>query len=390
MTKSLRVVIVGGSFAAIKTAWDLRKKLDRRHKIVLISNKPKTIVRASFPLVVFEDVPLEDLTIDLAKNFAGTGIDFKQDRLVGVDQANDQIIGDRDKHAFDYLVIATGARHAYELVPGSYEYAKSICDPSRILETKKAILDFGKGDVYAGVTAGFTPCDGPPLEMIMCLDHRLRKIHTRHNTRLNFITDKENLMPPGGPKTWAYLERLFKKRQIAYHLGVELERLDAEYLYFEDGSKKPYNLCLLVPPYRGIKELSDSGLTDERGFVPVLQTTMRSQKCQHDNIYAAGDAAAIPGPKQGHIALMQAGVAAAHIAWRINQKGEVPSYLPEFKCVAYLGGGNGLYMYSQWISDGDVTQLKSGHEPYLSKRKFEKIYFARRGDIGNLHHKMMK
>jgi len=384
------IVIVGGSFGGIKSAWDLRNKLPRRHRITLISDKPETIIRASFPRVVFEDVPLEELALDLARNFKGTGIEFIHDRLVKIDQTGNQIITDEGKRKFDFLVIATGARHAYELIPGSREYAKSICDPSRILETKKAILDFREGDFYSGVGAGYTPCDGPPLEMLMGLDYRLRKLGSRDRARLSFITDKENLLPPGGPTTWIYLEKLLQKREINALLGVELTRLDADCLYFEDGSKKPYNLCLLIPPYRGVKGVHDSGLTDDLGFVPVEQNTMRAQKSENSNIYAVGDAAAIPGPKQGHLALMQAGVAAAHIAWRINRKGEVPSYLPEFKCVMYLGGGKSLQLYSQWMSDGDVEVVKASHQAERSKIKFEELFFSHRGNIGELHRKMIK
>jgi len=162
MKRFFDIIIVGGSFGGIKSAWDLRNKLPRRHRITLISDKPETIIRASFPRVVFEDVPLEELALDLARNFRGTGIEFIPDRLVRIDQTGNQIITAEGKHKFDFLVIATGARHAYELIPGSREYARSICDPSRILETKKAILDFREGDFYSGVGAGYTPCDGPP------------------------------------------------------------------------------------------------------------------------------------------------------------------------------------------------------------------------------------
>jgi sulfide:quinone oxidoreductase len=186
------------------------------------------------------------------------------------------------------------------------------------------------------------------------------------------------------------LENVFKKRNLHALLEVELTKLDSRYLYFEDGSKKPYDLCLVIPPYRGIKQLNDSGLTDEKGFIPVVRNTMRAEHSENYNIYAVGDATAIPGPKQGHLALMQAGVCAAHIAWRINRKGEVPNYLPEFKCVMYLGGGSGLYMYSQWLSDGDVEVAKESREAEISKTKFEKLFFSRRGNIGELHRTMVK
>ena len=390
MKSTFHIIVVGGSFSGVKSAWDLRHKLRRRDRITLISDKPETIFRASFPRVVFEDVPLEELTFDLAKNFDGTGIEFIHDPLVRIDQAGNQIVTVGGSHKFDFLVIATGARHAYELLPGSREYAKSICDPSRILETKKSILDFREGNFYSGVGAGYTPCDGPPLEMLMGLDYRLRKLDCRDRAQLSFITDKDNLLPPGGPTTWTYLKDLFKKRQINALLGVGLTKLDAEYLYFEDSSKKPYDLCLLIPPYRGVKEVEDSGLTDDLGFIPVEPNTMRAQKSENANIYAVGDATAIPGPKQGHLALMQAGVAAAHIAWRINKKGEVPSYLPEFKCVMYLGGGKSLQLYSQWMSDGDVEIVRASRQAELSKIRFEKLFFEKHGDIGELHRKMIK
>ena len=62
-----------------------RNKLPRRHRITLISDKPEMIIQASFPRVVFEDIPLEELALDLAMNFKGTGIQFIHDRLVKID-----------------------------------------------------------------------------------------------------------------------------------------------------------------------------------------------------------------------------------------------------------------------------------------------------------------
>jgi hypothetical protein len=54
------------------------------------------------------------------------------------------------------------------------------------------------------------------------------------------------------------------------------------------------------------------------------------------------------------------------------------------------GGGNGLYLYSQYISDGDVQEIKLGPETYQSKIRFEQIFLEKNGDIGELHHQMIK
>ena len=84
-------VIVGGSFAGIKAAWDLRHRLADKHRILIISDKPRTTFRASFPRVLFENLDLEEITMDQSENFQDTGIDFVCDQVVAVDQDNDEI-----------------------------------------------------------------------------------------------------------------------------------------------------------------------------------------------------------------------------------------------------------------------------------------------------------
>src|SRR6266852_4241537 len=86
------IIIVGGSFAGIKAAWDLRHLLDEKHRILIISDKPRTIFRASFPRVIFENLDLEKITMDLAENFKGTGIEFICDPMTGIDQEHDEVV----------------------------------------------------------------------------------------------------------------------------------------------------------------------------------------------------------------------------------------------------------------------------------------------------------
>ena len=384
------VIIVGGSFAGIRAAWGLRHLLDDGHRILILSDRPRTTFRASFPRVLFENLDLEKITMDLAENFKNTGIEFICDPMTGVDQEKDEVVCKNRRYHFDYLILATGARHAYEILPDSREFAYSMCDPDRILETRKALLNFKGGEFFAGVGAGYTPCDGPPMEVLMDFDHHLREAGIRDKTRLHYISDKECLLPPGGPDVWRYLDNHFAKREIIVHKEVQLVRLEEKTLHFKDGKTMPYDMCVLVPPYRGIEALRNSGLTNERGFVPMDWNTMRADESIHRNIYAVGDCIGNPGPKQGHLALMQATIAAEHVAWRINRKGSVRAYLPEFRCVMDQGGGNGLYLYSQYISDGDVQEIKLGPETYQSKIRFEQIFLEKNGDIGELHHQMIK
>ncbi len=388
MTKT--ILIIGGSFGSIKAAWTLHHLVEEKHRIIIISDKPRTTFRASFPRVIFENLDPEKITMDLSENFNNTGIEFICDPMTSIDQDNNQVICENNDYQFDYLILATGVRHAYESLPGLREFGLSVCDTSRILETREALLNFDRGNFFAGVSAGFTPCDGPPMEIIMDLHHLLSEKGKRDNVTLNYITDKEKLLPPGGPKIWKYLDEHFNRKNINVHRNVYLTKLDKDTLYFKDGKTMPYDICLLIPPFRGIHELQNSGLIDDRGFVPVHMKNMLAKDSKNKNIYAVGDCIGNPGPKQGHLALMQATIASEHIAWRINQTGIVRMYLPEFSCVMDQGGGIGLYLYSQHMSEGDGLKIELGEEPYKSKIRFEEIFMEKKGDIGELHHQMVK
>ena len=388
MAKS--ILIIGGSFGSIKAAWTLRHLLDEKHRIIIISDKPRTTFRASFPRVIFENLDPEKITMDLSENFKNTGIEFICEPMVSIDQDNNLVICENNNYKFDYLILATGARHAYELLPGSREFGLSVCDTSRIIETREALLNFDRGNFFAGVSAGFTPCDGPPMEIIMNLHHLLSEKGKRDNVKLNYFTGKGQLLPPGGPEVWKYLDEHFDGKNINVHRNVHLIKLDKDTLHFKDGKTMPYDLCLLIPPFRGIHAVQNSDLIDEHGLVPVHLKNMLAKDSKNKNIYAVGDCIGNPGPKQGHLALMQATVASEHISWRINQTGIVRTYLPEFKCVMDQGGGIGLNLYSQYMSEGDGLKIELGEEPYQSKIRFEEIFMEKKGDIGELHHQMVK
>ena len=153
---SKTIIVVGGSFGGIKAAWSLRHLLDVKHRILIISDKTRTTFRASFPRVLFENLDPEKITMDLSNNFNNTGIEFVCDPMTAINQDNNEVICQNNRYPFDYLILATGVQHAYDLLPGSREFGLSVCDPGRILEAREALLNFEKGDFFAGVGAGYT------------------------------------------------------------------------------------------------------------------------------------------------------------------------------------------------------------------------------------------
>jgi hypothetical protein len=42
------------------------------------------------------------------------------------------------------------------------------------------------------------------------------------------------------------------------------------------------------------------------------------------------------------------------------------------------------------MSEGDGLKIELGEEPYKSKIRFEEIFMEKKGDVGELHHQMIK
>jgi len=94
-----------------------------------------------------------------------------------------------------------------------------------------------------------------------------------------------------------------------------------------------------------------------------------------------GDCIGNPGPKQGHLAMMQATIAAEHIAWRVNRKlGK--AYLPEFRCVMDQGAATGSISILNTCRRRCVGN-QTGPEPYQSKIRFEQIFWRRKATSEN-------
>ena len=67
-----------------------------------------------------------------------------------------------------------------------------------------------------------------------------------------------------------------------------------------DEREIPYDLLVSIPLNTGAEVVGKAGLGDELNFIPVNKFTFLSNK--HPNVFALGDAAAVPASKAGSVA----------------------------------------------------------------------------------------
>ncbi|HSO94040.1 MAG TPA: FAD/NAD(P)-binding oxidoreductase, partial [Candidatus Dormibacteraeota bacterium] len=104
--------------------------------------------------------------------------------------------------------------------------------------------------------------------------------------------------------------------ELATFFNVEAVLPEKKIVTSIEGEELPYDLLVLVPPHRGAQLIEDSGLGDERGWVPVSRATLQHEK--FDTIFAIGDATNLPISKSGSTAHFEAPVVASQIAARIH------------------------------------------------------------------------
>lgn len=191
----MKIVIVGGSFGGLSTAYGLRKRLGRTGcEITLISREPRFSFTPSLPWVALGTRTLDQIALDLEGPLSRRGIDYKNSTVLRIDPHAQKVITDGEEYAYDFLVIATGHRSANEAVPGLGPFdgpGHSMMSPAETEEARETLAAFLNypGPMIVGCAPGAS-CIGPAYEFVFQIDHVLRRQRLRHKVPLAFVTSE--------------------------------------------------------------------------------------------------------------------------------------------------------------------------------------------------------
>jgi sulfide:quinone oxidoreductase len=385
-----QIVILGGGFAGLRAFWRLDRDLGSRASLVVVDPRETSLEKPLLPEVAFAGKPVEHARIPLGPVVARHGGRFVNRRAEGIDPARGEVaLEGGERLSYDYLLIAVGAVKAYDAIPGYREYGYSICDDTEAPRLAEALRRFRGGPVVSGsarsawgrrvrVPALAAPCEGPVGETVFMVDHELRRRGLRASSPLTAFSPGRIFFEDVGPNVHAAVEPLLRRHEIPVRTGAELARLEAHGVVFTDGSSLESALSIVIPPYAGAPVVRDSGLGDEAGFVPT-DDTMRH--LDHPTVYAAGDGTALAMPKLGHLAVMQADIAAAAIRKAVTGTGDIPPYRPEIFCIMHRGGEDATLILSNTLYGGQTDLTLSGPVAHLMKWGFDSYYFYTRGHM---------
>jgi sulfide:quinone oxidoreductase len=384
------VVILGGGFGGLRAFYHLKNHLSDKVEVTLIDPRSTTLARPALPEVAFAEKPIEHARFALKPIIEGRGGKFIKAKAERINTANNKVILDNGKPiSYDYLFLTVGAVKNYDAIPGYRDFGFSICDDTEAPKVKKRMKEFSSGPIVIGSAKSEwgsrieaprldAPCEGPIGEIMFMVDHELRRRDIRDQATISVFSPAEIFFEDVGERVHNDVVPLIQKSAIEVQTHKVLKRIAEDHVEFEDGSTLESAFTIIIPPYTGNPLVINSNLGDEKGFIPT-DKTMRH--LDFANIFAAGDATALAMPKLGHLATMQADIAAKSLIKEITGQGKIPDFQAEIFCIMNRGGLNATLIFSDTYFGGDTDLTFNGPMAHFMKWSFDTYYFYTRGHL---------
>jgi sulfide:quinone oxidoreductase len=207
---------------------------------------------------------------------------------------------------YDYLVIATGTQPRLDQTPGLLQDDKmpenvhTFYTIDGAVNLAKYLRSWEGGRLVLNIMEMPFKCPVAPLEFMFLADSYFTEQGIRDKVDLTFVTPLSGAFTK--PIASRALGGMLDEKNIKLVSDFAPERVDTERntLVAFDEQEVEYDLLVTIPTNMGADFVARSGIGDELNHVPVDKGTFLSKK--YDNVFALGDAAALPTSKAGSVA----------------------------------------------------------------------------------------
>ena len=329
-----RVVVLGGGFAGLESAFYLVHRLADRVDVTLVSDRDSFVFKPNTIYIPFGEDPGK-YVIPLKDPTTKKRIRLVTDAVTGIDPDKRKVFLEDGELVFDYVVVATGAGMRPEEVPGLKEHALTVWEPEEMVRLREGLwrlVHQGNHGSHFDLLFLVPPnnrCSGPLYEMCLMTDTWLRREGAREPIRITWATYEQSFLQAFGPRLDTVVKDEFEERDIEGFHGWFVTGVEPGFVHFQNGERRRYDLLVSFPPYVARVPYPTLPI-DDRGFIRVEPDSRRVKK--HDRIFAAGDAADFP-IKQAFLALLQGDAAADHIASEITGEPARVKFEPMSMCL---------------------------------------------------------
>ena len=408
-----KVLIVGGGIGGLSSAFDAKHNLRPYDEVTVVSDRSSFQFTPSNPWVATRQRTPEDISLTLDTILPKHNINFVHAKATSLDPKKQTLkLEDGSRLSYDYLIIATGPRLAFDKTSGADKSTVSVCTTPHASHTAKEIdkLVEKPGPVVVGATQGAS-CFGPAYEFALLLHHELQK---RGGTKLvekcpiNFVTSEPyvgHLGLKGAGKSREILEDILNKNKIEFHTNCKINQVTSHHVSITDvknskTTKIPSQFTMLIPPFEGQPIWKKvPGLTDKKGMIIVNEY---QQSPEYPNVFGVGICVSIPAlettlvptgpPKTGYMIESQGTAAVKNIRTMIDHADKHADDLLEVElrnrpllngvCITDFGKTGAIFLTVPQYPPRRNDVTIDGKIATLAKIAFEK-YFLHKIESGD-------
>ena len=282
----MKILILGAGYAGLTVAHRIRE-YDKKAEITVISRSKIVRENTIFPLLLTNEIRVEDTEFNAMEELKKKNIDFVEAEVTEINKEANEVKTSKGTFDYDYLFVALGGAYEenFEKLPG-HEFAFMHHTLEGFLGLKKALEEAEEGvRVFVG-NAKNSPIEGPSYQVALIAEYltRNKKGEVYLATQspkgvfgilpIDYISQKAN----------EYFE---KKRGIKVIKGAYVKEIRKGKVVLSNNEEIEADIISVLPTLSAPEVVKKAGMTDESGFVPVKLPSFKYD----DRIYALGDLA---------------------------------------------------------------------------------------------------
>jgi len=396
------IIILGGGIGGISAAFELKDALGDKHDIVLISDQDNFEFTPSNPWVAVKWRKPEAIRLDLRELMPKHGIRFVGTAAKRVQpESHDLLLENDEVLSYDFLVIASGPRLAFDEIPGLGPhggFTQSVCKTAHATSIADKFEEFcaDPGPVVVGAAQGAS-CYGPAYEYAFIIETELRRRKIRDKVPMTYVTPEPyigHLGLDGVGDTKSMMEGEMRERHIKWYTNSRIDEVQEGMLKItevnQDGSDKAshdleFKHSMILPAFTGIDAVMGiEGLSNPRGFI-IVDDNQRNPT--YPNIFAVGVCVAIPPvggtalpvgvPKTGYMIESMVTATVNNIVEELDGREATHKATWNAFCLADFGDRGVAFMALPQIPPRNTNWSGSGKWVHWAKVAFEKYYLRK-------------
>jgi len=399
------IVIMGAGIGGLPAAYEMKATLGSQHEVTVVNAVDYFQFVPSNPWVAVGWRKRSEITVQLEPVLKNKKINFIAQAVSKIDAVNNKLTLQNGQDLdYDYLVIATGAKLAFEEVPGlgPQGFTNSFCTVDHAeaaYESYLKLLDNPGHTIIGAVQAA--SCFGPAYEFAFIIEAALRRAKRRKDVPMTYVTSEPYIghMGLGGVgDSKGLLESELRERHIKWITNAKVLKIENGKMFVDEHNDRgevikqhelEHHYAAMIPAFKGIDPVAAvEGLCNPRGFV-MVDANQRSKA--YKNIFSAGVAIAIPPfeptpvpvgvPKTGYMIESMVTSIVQNIKADIEGKTNYKTATWNAICLADMGDTGAAFVALPQIPPRNVTWARKGKWVHVAKLAFEK-YFIRKMQTG--------